>query len=130
MLTPQEEIKMIIAKQTAYPSLSPTVLSKTPDEIAYLRSRSRWLACLFLSGTFGLLSAIFGLGLSALLLAGVVPKESANPEITVLLGAAFPLLFLSAHSLDKIREAEKRVKLEYCKRLGGMRSGDRSTGSK
>ncbi len=109
---------MMIAKQTTYPSFSTTAHSRTPAEIALLRSRSKWLACLFFSGTFGLLSAVFGLGLSALLLFGALQREGVNTAITILLGDSFPLLFLSAHSLDKIREAEKRVKLEYCKRLG------------
>lgn len=92
---------------------------KRAVEIALVRSRTTWLTALFLSGTFGLLSMIFGLGLTLLSADHVFQNEaSANTAITILLSASFPLLFLAAHCMDKIREVETRMRIEYCKRLG------------
>ena len=105
--------------RTVFRSAPARALEKTAFEIALQRSHKRWLVGLFLSSTFGLLAGIFGLAFSALYALGALETSGhISGEITLLLVASFPLLFLSAHSLDRIREIERKIKLEYCKRLG------------
>lgn len=105
-------------KSTTLPSTTQRL--ETATEIGLLRSRARWLAGMYVSSTFGLLSGIFGLGLTVLMAVHVFQNEAViNRAITVLLGTCFPLLFLAAHCLDKMRECETRVKREHCESLVG-----------
>lgn len=109
----------MFTEQTTFAAFSAATSQKAPTEVAFLKARSRWLLGLFLSATFGSLSLIFGLGLTVFQAVGVFSAaNSINPTITILLGGSLPLLFLAAHCMDKIRETELKIKLEYCKRLG------------
>lgn len=112
-------IEIMIANHIIFGGF-PAAFEKTPTELGLLRSRQRWIGGLFLGATFGLLSLIFGLGLSVLSALGVV--ASINTTITILLVASFPLLMFAAHCMDKVREKETLVKLEYCKRMGTYQS--------
>lgn len=82
------------------------------------RARSGWIVGLFLASTSGLLLMIFGLGLSGLVAVGLVDDPRTEGEITIMLIVSLPLLFFAAHCLDKIKETETLIKIEYCKRLG------------
>lgn len=109
----------MFTEQSTFKTFSSAKSEKVLTEDALLKARSRWLLGLFLSATLGLLALIFGLGLTVLQAVGVfLVADSINPTITILLVASLPLLFLTAHCMDKIRETELKVKLEYCKRLG------------
>lgn len=79
----------------------------------------RWRLILIASAVSGGLSWIGGMAIGLLSLVG---ELNTHPRIdrfgTVLLVAAFPLIILAAHCLDRAHEVEKAITIEYCRRTG------------
>lgn len=88
------------------------------DERAGLEdSRRIWTACLFGSSFLALFCGSVGVLISFEVLVGVSGQLITRVG-TILIAASFPLLFAAAHSLDKIGEADKKIKLINCRRQG------------
>lgn len=108
-----------ITTRIVFTTLGVQRAERSAYEIMLIRSRKRWLACLLVSSTLGLLAGVFGLGCSAIYALGFLDASGhVGGEITLLLVTSFPLLFLAAHSLDRIREIEKKIKVDHYKRHG------------
>jgi hypothetical protein len=78
-----------------------------------VKRRANWTTAVLVSVTLGVLSGIIGLVINTLLLLRIVQ----NTRVIGLLGtgltvAAFTLLMLSAHCLDKTGEIEKAISVE------------------
>lgn len=82
-------------------------------------TESRWTYCLFISSTLGVGAGLVGMVIGAFSLIGLLDGNRGIQTVgTWLIVAAFPLLILAAHCLDKAREAEKAMRLEHCRRHG------------
>lgn len=74
---------------------------------------------LFISAVPGGFCGVAGVTLSTMSLVGLLSTHRRIDHIgTGLLIAAFPLIILAAHCLDKAHEVEKAITIEYCKRTG------------
>lgn len=83
------------------------------------KSKARWTAALFISAVLGVSSGLTGLIISGLSLSGFLENTGGIRSLgSWLVAAAFPLLMLVAHCLDKIGAADKAIKLEYCRQHG------------
>ncbi|MBC7900565.1 MAG: hypothetical protein H7070_11000 [Saprospiraceae bacterium] len=93
-------------------------LNTESSEVKLGRSRDRWKYMLFSSTVLGFTAGSAGLFFS--ILPWFLPRdpEGISSIGTWLTVAFFPLLILAAHSLDKIRDAEKALRLQYCRRHG------------
>ncbi len=80
--------------------------------------RSRWIAVLLVSAVLGVAAGLAGLLFSSVTWFFNDATKGVAELGTILVVAFFPLLMLAAHSLDKIREAEKALRLDYCRRHG------------
>ena len=88
----------------------PTVSEKANTEISETqqKSLSRWRATLFCSFIAGIVSAIAGLILGAVSYTGFFRNaRAANQTGNLMIIAAFPLMMLGAHALDKINEIKR-----------------------
>jgi hypothetical protein len=86
---------------------------------ALSRTQKRWIAVLFISGATGFLSGLSGIALMALSLFGVSDRLSGLGHIGGWLFAAFLwLLVVAAHAIDKADQAEKAIRLNYCRMHG------------
>lgn len=86
---------------------------------AVRQSRRRWTAGLFVSAVLGAVSGLVGLTIGFLTLVELfVPSTILYTSGTVLIGASFILFGLAAHCLDKVAEADKAIRLEYCRQHG------------
>jgi high-affinity Fe2+/Pb2+ permease len=86
---------------------TPAVIEETGRRITnnHKRRRQRWTFALYLSVIAGIISAFSGLALGALSYIGLFRNaEFANEIGNLLIIAAFPLMMLGAHALDKINE--------------------------
>ena len=89
------------------------------------RSKRVWSATLLFSVMLGTVAGISGLGINALILVDIAENKGAiSMAATWLLVAAFPLLFLSAHCLDRIDIVERMIRAEHCRELE-VKTGDR-----
>jgi hypothetical protein len=96
-------------------------VSTTPQKSS-LRS---WNAGLFLSAIFAVVSGIAGLAIAVLAMGSVIaPSTNLYTVGTVLIGASFILFGLAAHCLDKAHDADKAMRIEYCRRHG-LKDDDR-----
>jgi len=87
------------------------------SETLLRRRKSRWTTGLFVSSVSALLAGIIGLTFGALSLAHVIDISSPLQTIgTLLIAAAFPLLAVVAHCLDKIESLDRRIRVERCLR--------------
>lgn len=99
--------------------------AQTSAEDVIVRQRKFWSAILFLTGTLGLISGLFGAGISAVTLFGESGAWGSLEVAGVLfVASAFLLLMLAAHAMDKISGLETWLKVEHSKRLGLLPSGD------
>lgn len=80
--------------------------------------RSRWIAVLSVSAVLGVAAGLAGLMFSSVTWFFNDATKGVAELGTILVVAFLPLLMLAAHSLDKIREAEKALRLDYCRRHG------------
>jgi hypothetical protein len=72
---------------------------------------SRWRLTLFFSAAAGIISALSGLLLGAISYFGFFRNAKAvNQTGNLLIIAAFPLMMLAAHALDKINEIKSTWK--------------------
>ena len=102
--------------QTAVPLFSVHRSERTSFECSLTKARTTWTFGLLVTGAFGVTTLLTGLALSALTASGAVLGVAAGRISIVLLAAAFPLLLMSAHCMDKIPECEKRLRAESMKR--------------
>ena len=89
----------------------------------YHRARRFWSAALFLTGSLGIAAGVVGVVIGIEGVAGFANDRLAAWG-TGLIAAMFPLLMLAAHCMDKIGEANRAIRLEYCRRHG-MRDEER-----
>ncbi len=83
----------------------------TENEILEKRLK-RWNYVLFVAMSSGIISGLLGLVLGAIsYIFAFKNAKSINFAGNFMLIAAFPLMMLGAHALDKIREIEKKKKL-------------------
>jgi hypothetical protein len=80
-----------------------------------------WCGLMVLSGLAAVVFAVTGLTLW--FVASTAPGLAARALDTVLIVAAFPLLFLMAHAMDRFGETQRAIRREYERRT---RSNDRS----
>ena len=74
---------------------------------------TQWTVLLLVSGSLGVGSGVVGVVLNALFLFGVLKNEGAlGLTAVLLLVAAFPLLFLTAHCLDRVDAINSLIRLE------------------
>lgn len=98
------------------------VLTTTTDD-PLIRLKRSWSAAFVTSATLGVLAGISGLCINALFLFNIAENKGAlSLAGTWLLVVAFPLLFLSAHSLDRVDLVERMIRAEYC---DGLNERDR-----
>lgn len=92
---------------------------KSQEELSLCKIRDRWQAALFTSAALGVFSGLAGLIISGLSLLSFFKdsKEIGNAGACLIV-AAFPLMMLTAHCLDKIYAADKAIRLDYCRRHG------------
>jgi hypothetical protein len=86
---------------------SPTVIdeAETGAAVADKKRLRRWKMTLFCSISAGILSALTGLLLGAISYLGLFDNANAvNQAGNLMIIAAFPLMMLGAHALDKINE--------------------------
>jgi hypothetical protein len=102
----------------------PLYAMKDPTELSLEKAHSRWTIGLFLSATIGTLAGLLGLVINGLFLIGVMERTGKISLIaTWLIVAAFPLLMLAAHCLDRADAARRSLRLEYCRRHG-LKNGE------
>ena len=95
-----------------------SVFATETDEAKLSKSRDRWTAVLLSSSVLGLAAGLGGLALSIVSWFFHDTTKGVSELGTLLVVAFFPLLILAAHSLDKVREAEKALRMEHCRRHG------------
>lgn len=79
----------------------------------------RWTAALTVSSVLGAFSGFGGMMIGLFSLVGLLDDDAVLSTVgTLLIVAAFPLFATAAHALDKIHEAEKTIRLEYCRKHG------------
>ncbi len=92
------------------PNVLPVEDEKTAVSVLS-KKRNKWLIGFFVSSITGSCAGPAGLAISVLWALGVL---QAAPDLnrlgTWLVAAAFPLLILAAHCLDKAAEVAKRIK--------------------
>ena len=94
------------------------VLNTTTND-PLTRLKRSWSAAFVTSATLGVLAGVSGLGINALFLFDIAEnKGTLSLAGTWLLVVAFPLLFLSAHSLDRVDTVERMIRAEYCDKHG------------
>jgi hypothetical protein len=82
------------------------------DEKVYIRAKRRWQFRLFVIGLATTITASIGLLLSAASLLNMITKSGRlSLAGSVLLAISFPLLFLTAHCLDRIDEAKSAIRM-------------------
>lgn len=87
-----------------------TVIEETEKQVSdkYKKRLRKWAAALFFSVIAGIISAVAGLVLGAFSYFGLFANpESVNQIGNLLIIAAFPLMMLGAHALDKINEIKR-----------------------
>lgn len=84
---------------------------------SYIKARRAWTTGLCVSGVLGIAAGLIGIIFSLESLSGIAGSQMSVAG-TVLIAAMFPLLILAAHCLDKIGEAKKAIRREYCRRNG------------
>ena len=94
------------------------IIAAKPDDLRLRRTQSRWMTVLVLSAVLGVLSGLGGFVLSTAPWFFSDIAKGFSEAGTMLTVAFFPLLVFIAHSLDKIREGEKALKLAECRRSG------------
>ena len=86
--------------------------------------KTLWTIALFLSGFTGISLAISGLAIAAASLLALIEPETHLPTIsTVLIGLSMPLMIFTAHCMDKVDQAGKGIRLDYC-RCHGLKDED------
>ena len=91
----------------------PTVSERAKTKISATeqKSLSRWRATLFFGFIAGIVSAVSGLILGAVSYTGFFRNpRAANQAGNLMIIAAFPLMMLGAHALDKINEIKRSQK--------------------
>lgn len=92
----------------------PNVLPAEDEKTAaatLCRKRNRWLIGFSVSSIAGVCAGLTGLAISALWALGFLPAAPDPDRLgTWLVAAAFPLLILAAHCLDKTADVEKCIK--------------------
>jgi hypothetical protein len=90
-------------------------------------SLERWNVTFVFSSAFGAFCGFVGTILGTLSLLGLLQAYRSIDQLgTALLVAAFPLLILAAHSLDKAHEIDKAINIEYCSLNGRIDNGGKS----
>ncbi len=83
------------------------------------RSLRRHTIGLLSFGSVGIFSGLMGLAINALFLFGFAEDKGPLASLGIwFLVAAFPLLFMTSHCLDKVDQARKAIKSEYWKNRG------------
>jgi hypothetical protein len=94
-------------------------------------SIERWNVTLVFSSAFGTFCGLLGTILGTLSLFGLLQAYRSIDQLGIaLLVAAFPLLILAAHSLDKAHEIDKAINIEYCRLNGRIDNGGKSQSAK
>lgn len=89
------------------------------QESRVLERRKAWATGLVMSSVTGGASGVLGLVLNGAFLIGFLENRGVASFLAMgLLIAAFPLLFLSAHCMDRIDHIDRAIKLEKCLREG------------
>src|SRR6476659_10789372 len=102
----------------AFAKIEGRALSRKKDD-PLSQLKRWWLAAFLFSATLGSLAGVTGIGINALFLFQMAENKGAIGLVGVwLLLIAFPLLFLSAHCLDKIDSVKRQIRLEYCREHG------------
>ena len=84
---------------------------KNNAPVAIRKKQNIWIFTLLAAFTAGILLGLIGLGLSGLVYFERAENAKTTGEIgTVLIIAAFPLIMLGAHALDKSKEIEAERK--------------------
>lgn len=92
---------------------------KSQKELTLCKIQSRWTAALIASSILGISSGLMGLIISGLSLLGFLANNKGVSNLgTWLIVVAFPLIMFAATSLDKVDEAEKAIRLDYCRKHG------------
>jgi hypothetical protein len=82
-------------------------------EARLVRRRRRWALGLAVSCLAAFLTGLLGLALGGISLLHIVPADSRSAMYgTILLSAAFALLILAAHCMDKIDEVNRAIREE------------------
>jgi hypothetical protein len=91
---------------------NPNVVEEDENRLFDEKRMRRWTLALYVSVTAGIISAFSGLVLGAVSYLGVFAQAagSVNQIGNLLIIAAFPLLMLGAHALDKISEIKTAQK--------------------
>jgi hypothetical protein len=106
-----KEVKVIVLPNNLYYRKNDLEL----DDLC--RSERRWVTVLLLSGVLGAGSGLLGLILSGLTWFGFSDAAPGFGHLgTWLVAIFFPLIFLSAHALDKIGEARKAIRIAQCRK--------------
>lgn len=83
------------------------------------KSRENWITALFISSTLGVLMGLFGLVINGLSSFGFLANDQRIGQLGIwLIVVTFPLAAFTAHCLDKIDEANKTIRIEYCRKHG------------
>jgi 4-hydroxybenzoate polyprenyltransferase len=88
-------------------------------ETSLRRSLRHWTIGIFVSVGSAVFSTLSGLAIGAASLLGLVTQHSGLSVLgTLLIVAAFPLAIIAAHCMDKADEADRAIRLEYCRQHG------------
>jgi hypothetical protein len=113
---PLKEMKKMTAQ--AITNLTGRSLAIQEDD-RLVRCKRQWSAGFLVSASLGGMSGITGIVINALFLFEIAENKGAiSLAATWLLVAAFPLLFVGAHCLDRIDTVERAIRAEYCREHG------------
>lgn len=90
---------------------------RAADDEKALRSKEHWTAILFATGGLGTAAGLVGIIVSIVAAIGVSGTRLSSIG-AAFVAAAFPLFILAAHSMDKIADANKSIRLDRCRRNG------------
>jgi hypothetical protein len=93
------------------------ISNMTDHNSSLLRARRKWTVLLLLSGSLGMISGILGGAIGLANLMGLSSTVLSRLG-TIFIAATLPLFFFVAHCLDRIGDANRASRLEYCRRHG------------
>ncbi|MBV9215646.1 MAG: hypothetical protein JO053_05670 [Acidobacteria bacterium] len=106
--------------QAPQPTVTTASRLTASADVALLRSSlRRWTYALLASGAIGAFAGVTGLAMNALFVLGFAENRGPMGLLGVwLLVAAFPMLWLTSHCLDRVDSIDKAIRLERCRRTG------------
>ena len=112
-LSPTEENEM----NAMAISIDKNLRHAAEDDEVLRRCRHKWMGVMIVSGFLGIGAGIVG-GVMSIIAATRLSGPRLSTIGVALVAAAFPLFILAAHSMDKIGEADKKVRLNRSNRSG------------